>query len=104
MQLVNHGVNPSIIENMKTCVEQFFNLPMEEKKKFWQTPNNVEGFGQLFVVSDEQKLEWADMFYINTFPLDSRHPHLIPNIPNPFRFSLSLKMYICYLSYTFLIN
>ncbi|WJX63245.1 hypothetical protein P8452_48157 [Trifolium repens] len=85
-QLINHGVNTSLVENMKIGVEQFFNLPIEEKKeKFWQTPNDIQGFGQLFVVSDEQKLEWADMFYINTLPLDSRHPNLIPNIPKPFR-------------------
>ncbi|KEH27900.1 flavonol synthase/flavanone 3-hydroxylase [Medicago truncatula] len=84
-QLINHGVNTPIVENMKIGVEQFLKLPMEEKKKFWQTPNDVQGFGQLFVVSDEQKLEWADMFYINTFPPDARHPHLIPNIPKPFR-------------------
>jgi len=40
---------------MKIGVEQFFNLPMEEKKKkFRQTPNDIQGFGQLFVVSYEQ--------------------------------------------------
>jgi len=87
-------VNTSIVENMKIGVEQFLKLPMEEKKKFWQTPNDVQGFGQLFVVSDEQKLEWADMFYINTFPPDARHPHLIPNIPKPFRFSYFLNLYM----------
>nr|XP_027187633.1 protein SRG1-like isoform X2 [Cicer arietinum] len=95
-QLINHGVDPSLVENMKIGVQKFFNLSMEEKKKFWQTPNNMEGFGQLFVVSDEQKLEWADMFYVSTFPLYSRHPHLIPSISQPFRdhlelYSLELK-------------
>ncbi|RHN55877.1 putative thebaine 6-O-demethylase [Medicago truncatula] len=84
-QLINHGVNTLLVENMKKGVEQFFNLPIDEKKKYWQTPNDMQGFGQLFVVSDEQKLEWQDMFYINTLPLDSRHPHLIPSIPKPFR-------------------
>jgi len=41
---------------MKIGVEQFFNLLMEEKKKkkFWQTPNDIQGSGQLFVVSYEQ--------------------------------------------------
>ncbi|XP_058761420.1 protein SRG1-like [Vicia villosa] len=84
-QLINHGVSPSIVENMKIGVEELFNLPKEEKKKLQQTPNDMQGFGQLFVVSDEQKLEWADLFYINTFPLESRHPHLFPTIPKPFR-------------------
>jgi len=92
--MINHGVNTSLIENMKNGVEQFFNLPMEEKKKYWQTPNDMQGFGQLFVASDEQKLEWQDMFYINTLPLDSRHPHLIPSIPKPFRFSQLINLYM----------
>jgi len=53
--MINHGVNTSLVENMKIDVEQFFNLPMDEKKKkFWQTPNDIQGFGRLFVVSDEQ--------------------------------------------------
>lgn len=74
-------------------VQEFFNLPIEEKKKkFWQTPENMQGFGQLFVVSEEQKLEWADLFYINTFPIDKRHPHLIPSIPQPFRLIVSLSL------------
>ncbi|RDX65823.1 Protein SRG1, partial [Mucuna pruriens] len=87
-QIINHGVDPSVVEKMKIGVEEFFNLPMEEKKKFWQTPEDMQGFGQLFVVSEEQKLEWADMFYVHTFPLHSRNPHLIPSIPQPFRDNL----------------
>ncbi|XP_019460642.1 PREDICTED: protein SRG1-like isoform X4 [Lupinus angustifolius] len=84
-QLINHGVNPSLVENVKKDVQEFFNLPMEDKQKLWQTLENVEGFGQLFVVSEEQKLEWADMFFITTLPLYSRNPHLFPKIPQPFR-------------------
>ncbi|KAK7309930.1 hypothetical protein RJT34_07064 [Clitoria ternatea] len=87
-QLINHGVNPSLVESVKTGVQQFFNLPMEEKQKLWQTPEDMQGFGQLFVVSEEQKLEWADMFYVHTFPLDARNSHLIPSIPQPFRDNL----------------
>ncbi|AES87434.1 non-heme dioxygenase in morphine synthesis amino-terminal protein [Medicago truncatula] len=41
--LINHGVNTSLVENMKIGVEQFFNLPIEEKKKkFRQTPNDIQ--------------------------------------------------------------
>ncbi|KAK7307008.1 hypothetical protein VNO77_39692 [Canavalia gladiata] len=88
-QLINHGVNPSLVENMKMGVQQFFNLPMEEKKKkLWQTAEDVQGFGQLFVKSEEQKLEWADMFYVNTFPLYLRNARLFPSIPQPFRENL----------------
>ncbi|CAI0437373.1 unnamed protein product [Linum tenue] len=83
-QLVNHGVSPALLENMKTQVQEFFNLPMEEKQKFWQSPGDVEGFGHLFVVSEEQKLDWADLFFLVTQPPDLRKPHLLPKLPLPF--------------------
>ncbi|KAK8683000.1 hypothetical protein V6N13_039076 [Hibiscus sabdariffa] len=59
LQLVNHGVSSELLEKVKMEVQQFFNLPMEEKKKFWQKPDEVEGFGQGFVMSDQQKLNWG---------------------------------------------
>ncbi|KEH17522.1 putative thebaine 6-O-demethylase [Medicago truncatula] len=62
--------------------------PVEEKKKLWQTPEDIEGFGQLFVVSENQKLEWADLFFTTTLPSYARNPRLFPNIPQPFRDNL----------------
>ena len=44
------------MENVKKGVEEFFNLPMEEKKCFYEKGGEREGLGQLFVVSEEQKL------------------------------------------------
>ncbi|XP_057448034.1 protein SRG1-like isoform X1 [Lotus japonicus] len=87
-QLINHGVKPSLVENVKIGVQEFFGLPMEQKKKFWQTPEDIEGFGQLFVVSEDQKLDWADLFFINTLPSYARNPRLFPNIPQPLRENL----------------
>ncbi|RHN42327.1 putative codeine 3-O-demethylase [Medicago truncatula] len=83
--LINHGVGESLLENVKKGAEEFFNLPMEEKKKFKQRDGNVEGYGQAFVVSKEQKLDWPDMFFLFTWPSHKRKPHLFPNIPLPFR-------------------
>jgi len=80
---------------VKIGVEQFFNLPVEEKKKFWQTPKELQGFGQAYIRSEEEKLMWGDMFYIKTLPMYSRHPHLIPSIPQPFRY-FSLFMFAVY--------
>ncbi|MED6118180.1 hypothetical protein PIB30_000159 [Stylosanthes scabra] len=84
-QLIHHGVSTSLVEKVKSEMQDFFNLPMSEKKKFWQTPQHVEGFGQAFVHSEEQKLEWADMFYMVSLPTHLRMPHLFPNLPLPFR-------------------
>ncbi|XP_057750631.1 uncharacterized protein LOC130969072 [Arachis stenosperma] len=87
-QLINHGVSDSVVENVKKGVEEFFNLPVEEKRKFGQKEGDVEGYGPAFVVSEEQKLEWADMFFLVTMPPHLRKPHLFPNIPQPFRDNL----------------
>ncbi|CAN4105729.1 unnamed protein product [Withania somnifera] len=73
-QLTNHGVSCSLVEKMKHEVQVFFNLPLEEKNKFEQLPGDTDGFGQLFVVSDEQKLDWADLFYLKTAPPYLRMP------------------------------
>ncbi|GMN43401.1 hypothetical protein TIFTF001_012606 [Ficus carica] len=87
-QLINHGVNSCVVENVKAGIEKFFNLPMEEKKKFFQQPGDMEGFGHAFVVSEEQKLDWGDLFYMTTLPKFLRKSHLFPNLPLPFRETL----------------
>ena len=96
-QLINHGVSISLVEKVKVGIQELFDLPREEKKKLWQLPGDLEGFGQAFVVSEEQKLDWGDMFYLVTRPIHLRKPHLFPNIPLPFKYlslplSLSLSL------------
>jgi isopenicillin N synthase-like dioxygenase len=51
-------VKTSLLEKVKLEIQEFFKLPMEEKKKYRQEPGDMEGFGQAFVVSEEQKLNW----------------------------------------------
>ena len=85
LQLINHGVSDSLLEKVKTEVMEFFKLPLEEKRKFGQLDGDIEGYGQSFVVSEEQKLDWADMIYMITLPTDLRKPHLLPQLPHSFR-------------------
>ncbi|XP_029125989.1 protein SRG1-like [Cajanus cajan] len=61
-QLINHGVSSFLVEKLKLEIQEFSKLPMSEKKFFWQSPQYMEGFGQAFVVSDDQKLDWANMY------------------------------------------
>ncbi|KAL2331274.1 hypothetical protein Fmac_018855 [Flemingia macrophylla] len=89
-QLVNHGVSSSFLDKVKLEIQDFFNLPMSKKNKFWQTPQHMEGFGQAFVVSEDQNLDWSDLFHITTLPKHSRMPHLFPQLPLPFRDTLEL--------------
>ncbi|CAI0452025.1 unnamed protein product [Linum tenue] len=85
---MNHGVSESLIDKVKAEVEGFFNLPIEEKRKYWQRPGEMEGFGQAFVVSEEQKLDWGDLFYTTILPKHLRKPHLFPRLPLPLRETL----------------
>ena len=64
---------------------EFFKQPLEEKKVYSMEPGNLEGYGQHFVVSENQKLDWADMFYIMLRPSDSRNLRLWPSNPPSFR-------------------
>ncbi|KAH9772179.1 hypothetical protein KPL71_012941 [Citrus sinensis] len=83
MQLKSHGVSSSLVEKVTAEVHDFFDLPMEEKEKFWQRPGEIEGFGQNFVVSKEQKLDWGYGFTMFSLPALLRKPHLFPKLPLP---------------------
>ncbi|KAF8391138.1 hypothetical protein HHK36_023439 [Tetracentron sinense] len=80
-QLVHHGVRSSLVEKVKLEIQEWFKIPMEEKKKFWQEAGDLEGFGQAFVLSEEQKLDWADLFFMTMLPPHLRKPHLFPKLP-----------------------
>ncbi|XP_020239833.1 codeine O-demethylase [Cajanus cajan] len=86
-QLINHGVDVELMEDVKRGVQELFNLPMEEKNKLWQKPGDMEGLGQM-LGSEGGSSDWVDLFYIFTLPSHLRKPHLFPNIPLPFRKNL----------------
>ncbi|KAH6792491.1 hypothetical protein C2S52_002968 [Perilla frutescens var. hirtella] len=83
-QLINHGA-AQVIEEMKTATEEFFKLPLSEKMKSAQQPNNIEGYGQAFVVSEDQKLDWGDMLFLMSLPVPLRNMQFWPQNPPNFR-------------------
>ena len=70
---------------MKLDVREFFQLPLEEKRQLAQVTGDVQGYGQLFVVSKDQKLDWADVLYLNTQPAPERRLRFWPTQPLTFR-------------------
>lgn len=73
-----------VIETMKADIEEFFLLPLEEKKAYSQLPGSIEGYGQAFVISEEQELDWADMFFLATHPVTFRSMKFWPINPPTF--------------------
>ncbi|KAJ0961748.1 hypothetical protein J5N97_029576 [Dioscorea zingiberensis] len=90
-QLINHGVPEEVIERMKYEIQGFFQLPLEEKKVYAQQPGSIEGYGQVFVVSEEQKLDWGDMYFLATQPLFARNMELWPSNPLAFITGILMK-------------
>ncbi|KAL5973666.1 hypothetical protein ACLOJK_030320 [Asimina triloba] len=84
-QLLNHGVDEEVIEKMKSEMIDFFKLPLEEKMAYSQIPNSLEGYGHSFVVSEDQKLDWGDMFYLVAQPIHIRTMKLWPTHSPTFR-------------------
>lgn len=104
-QLINHGVCDELIEQMRTVTEEFFKLPLEEKMVYAQLPDNLEGYGQAFVLSEDQKLDWGDMLFLSVRPIPMRKMRFWPIQPATFRetvekYSSELqKVLICLLGF-----
>ncbi|XP_058070917.1 oxoglutarate-dependent flavonoid 7-O-demethylase 1-like isoform X1 [Magnolia sinica] len=87
-QVVNHGVADELVKSMKEKSRDFFNFPLQEKKRYAQKEGSVEGYGQTFVNSEEQKLDWSDMLFINALPYEDRKYNFWPDRPQGFREAL----------------
>eukprot|EP00252_Welwitschia_mirabilis_P002982 TRINITY_DN1299_c0_g1_i8.p1 TRINITY_DN1299_c0_g1~~TRINITY_DN1299_c0_g1_i8.p1 ORF type:complete len:412 (-),score=83.57 TRINITY_DN1299_c0_g1_i8:535-1770(-) len=83
-QVINHGIPSTWMERMKKVCKEFFDLPLEEKMKCRQR-KDVQGYGQAFVVSDDQPLDWADMLYLQVLPPEMQVQELWPNDPHDFQ-------------------
>ncbi|KAL6906394.1 hypothetical protein ACP4OV_003995 [Aristida adscensionis] len=89
-QLINHGVPDEVIGNLMHDIAEFFKQPLEAKKAYSQLPNNLEGYGQSFVVSDNQKLDWADRLFLHVRPVEARDSRFWPTQPASFRHSVDV--------------
>lgn len=82
---MNHGIPEEIITNVRSAIHEFFQLPLEVKNAYAQLPGDLQGYGQSFVVSENQTLDWADMFALLTQPPQARDMKYWPSQPHTFR-------------------
>ncbi|XP_020180286.1 2-oxoglutarate-dependent dioxygenase 11-like [Aegilops tauschii subsp. strangulata] len=87
-QVVNHGIPIEVIAGMKHDIQKFFQLPLEVKNAYAQRVGDLQGYGQAFVLSDDQKLDWSDMFGLFSQPPQARDMSYWPNQPPNFRNSI----------------
>jgi len=89
-QLVNHGLDGGLLQQIKSDITEFFSLPLEEKLAVAIPPNGIQGFGHHFVFSKEQKLDWVDMLFLATRPVEERSLAFWPTKPSTFRDTLDM--------------
>ncbi|CAI0466813.1 unnamed protein product [Linum tenue] len=90
-QVVNHGIDLSLVEGIEEVAKEFFMLPLEEKQRYPMVAGTVQGYGQAFVFSEDQKLDWCNMFALGVEPQFIRNPKLWPK--NPPKFSGTVDDY-----------
>lgn len=82
-QVVNHGIPGSLMEQMKRITREFVLLPLQEKVEY--SVQEHEGYGQAFVFSEDQQLDWSDLLYLTIMPAEKRKMKFWPAKPVEFR-------------------
>ncbi|EPS61365.1 hypothetical protein M569_13432 [Genlisea aurea] len=80
-QVVNHGVSPELMRRSRQIWREFFELPLEEKLKYANTPRTYEGYGSRLGIEKGISLDWSDYFYLHYNPLRLRDPNKWPSLP-----------------------
>jgi isopenicillin N synthase-like dioxygenase len=92
-QVLNHGVPEEVMVSIKRDIQEFFELPLDVKNAYAQTPGDLQGYGQAYVFSNDQKLDWSDMLGIISQPPPARDMKHWPTQPLTFR--LPSDMDVC---------
>ncbi|GJS65822.1 protein SRG1 [Tanacetum coccineum] len=83
-QIINHGIDLDLLDKMEKLAMEFFMLPIEEKQKYPIAPGTIQGYGQAFVFSEDQKLDWCNMYVLGIVPDYIRVPKLWTTNPPAF--------------------
>ncbi|ONI13831.1 hypothetical protein PRUPE_4G248600 [Prunus persica] len=90
-QVINHGMTPEFLDKVREMTKQFFALPLEEKQKYLRQINDIQGYGNDMVFSEQQTLDWSDRLYLSVYPEEHRKLKFWPQ--NPKSFSETLDQY-----------
>ncbi|GLJ25283.1 hypothetical protein SUGI_0483990, partial [Cryptomeria japonica] len=83
-QIVNHGIPHSLVDRMRGVTNEFFSLSLEEKKKYAPQAGDSQGYGNMFVVDEDQKLDWGDSIALALMPKKLVKLSLWPTTPSDY--------------------
>lgn len=87
-QVINHGMSPEFLDEIREITKQFFARPVEDKKKYLRQGNDIQGYGNDVVHTEQQNLDWTDRLYLTVFPQGNRKLNFWPENPESFRRTL----------------
>ncbi|KAJ8898984.1 hypothetical protein K2173_008486 [Erythroxylum novogranatense] len=80
-QVINHGVSHELMQRTREVWREFFNLPMEVKEEYANSPCTYEGYGSRLGVEKDACLDWSDYFFLNYMPTSLLDKNKWPAIP-----------------------
>ncbi|KAK1320610.1 Protein SRG1 [Acorus calamus] len=84
-KVVNHGVDPDLMRLARGVWREFFYQPIEEKRRYANSPATYEGFGSRLGVEKGAILDWGDYFFLHVLPERLKNPHKWPKLPSSCR-------------------
>ncbi|KAH0943916.1 hypothetical protein HID58_003553 [Brassica napus] len=84
-QVINHGVRPELMEEAREAWRSFFNLPVEAKEVYSNSPSTYEGYGSRLGVEKGAILDWNDYYFLHYLPLVLKDLNKWPSIPSNIR-------------------
>jgi len=92
-QVVNHGISHELMESAKEVWREFFNLPLEVKEEFANSPSTYEGYGSRLGVKKGAILDWSDYFFLHCMPPSLRNQAKWPATPPSLRFAHNISYF-----------
>ncbi|XP_072996687.1 jasmonate-induced oxygenase 1-like [Typha latifolia] len=80
-QVVNHGISHDLLQRMREVWKHFFNLPIEEKKMYTNSPTTYEGYGSRLGVEKGAILDWGDYYFLHVAPSYMKNLDKWPKLP-----------------------
>ncbi|EEF25929.1 Leucoanthocyanidin dioxygenase, putative, partial [Ricinus communis] len=80
-QVINHGVQPELLDSGRQIWRQFFHLPLEEKQVYANSPKTYEGYGSRLGVEKGAILDWSDYYFLHYLPLSLKDYNKWPRLP-----------------------
>ncbi|AAF01507.1 putative leucoanthocyanidin dioxygenase [Arabidopsis thaliana] len=84
-QVINHGVKPELMDAARETWKSFFNLPVEAKEVYSNSPRTYEGYGSRLGVEKGAILDWNDYYYLHFLPLALKDFNKWPSLPSNIR-------------------